>query len=521
MAKNKSITQEELIAELLRLRQENEILRVKEEGIKELSNDKNDSETVKNKKKKVKIVVESASDGDDEESDNDDDIVQQKNLKKNLTKNNDEVSENEIEKNGKRQKNSKSKNRNINEPEEAEKKLTKKKSKWKEEKDSDDDEITSSKQKGKKNDGSDSEEFSDSSEEEEEKPSRKRKQKEQIQKFPKSIDKLFPKKVDRNKIQKIGEHSFFYPVDTGNITSYDNVYFMYVRVSTSQQRREGHSIRSQQSIVKRYVRSKKGFLRGVYLDAGITGASLTKRKAFKHLCENVKDREKIVVYDFSRLGRTRKLTRLMEKFYKRKIYFVSSTDDISTDTNEGQKQFDDQIAQAVLERNKSIKRVETTLGYMSANGKLRGRAPYGWKNDKNKKKYVKVKKEQEAIKIIKEMRLKHRDWSWTKLCHELDSTVFPVGSKYEGQLLPKRKSRRFYVPQVKAILQRQGLNVNYGYNFLKERGPQQYYRKGIKDDENETDSDTGTGSSSSDDERNYSDDEDNETETSSSDEYSE
>lgn len=515
MAKNKNKGQEDPLEELRRLREENERLKEERKNIVETNIKQRDGEEKKIGKKKVTIIAESDTDGGDEESDEGEQESVSKSQRKRVTKSVDENDSRE-----ENVKKTKLKKKTVIKDDESsdedEQTSVKKKPKKKDSDESDEEGTKESKMKGKKKITINDEEDEETSEEEVQVKKRKH-IKSNVKSLPKSIDKLFPSKLDRNIIEQIGDHSFFYPVDTGNIKSFDNVYYLYVRVSTSQQRKEGKSIRAQQHIVKHYIRSKKGYLRGVFLDAGITGASINKRKAFKRMCEVIKDREKIVTVDFSRLGRTRKLTRLMEKFLKRKIYFVSSSDDISTETGEGQKQFDDQIAQAVADRNKSIKRVQNTLGYMSQAGKLRGRAPYGWINNKEKKKYVRHKKEQAAIKIMKEMRLQHKDWSWTTLCHELDSTIFPVGHKYEGQKLPKRTARRFYVPMLKAIMQREGLNVNYGYNFLKERGPQQYYRKGIKDEEN-TDSDTGSGSSSSEDERSFSDGESGTSKSSGSDE---
>ena len=113
---------------------------------------------------------------------------------------------------------------------------------------------------------------------------------------------------------------------------------LYIRVSTSRQDQEGHSVPMQRDRLISFCKAKGWAVVGVYVDPGYSGASLD-RPGMDALIEAVNEKkgDVVVVYKLDRLSRSQRdvLTLLEDVFEPKNVAFVSMQESFDTSTTFG------------------------------------------------------------------------------------------------------------------------------------------------------------------------------------------
>lgn len=109
--------------------------------------------------------------------------------------------------------------------------------------------------------------------------------------------------------------------------------FIYVRVSTQEQAKEGYSVKEQEIRLRAYAESRDYQVVKVYTDAGHTGANIN-RPAMQEMIKNIKSVDSVLVYKLDRLSRSQKDTLFLieDIFLKNNVDFVSLNESFDTST---------------------------------------------------------------------------------------------------------------------------------------------------------------------------------------------
>ncbi len=181
----------------------------------------------------------------------------------------------------------------------------------------------------------------------------------------------------------------------------------YVRLSRDDDKRNYVSIENQKLILTQYA-SENGYeIDRWYEDDGVSGY-LFDRPGFNQLMRDLdKDVNRVLVKDFSRLGRhNAKLLLLLDEFQERGKHLIAVDDDYdSLNPNDdiiGIKTWYNE--RYVKDASKKIKRV---IGSRQKEGTLVVQPPFGYKwGEKEKSKYEIVSKEAEYIKLVYDLYIK-------------------------------------------------------------------------------------------------------------------
>ena len=157
---------------------------------------------------------------------------------------------------------------------------------------------------------------------------------------------------------------------------------VYQRVSRQEQ-----DLGMQEESIKRYCETNKIIPLKVFKDQGVSGAK-ESRPAFDELLKALRNKEfdTLIVYKLDRIGRSLShLVKLFEEFKAKNIDFISVTQNLNTQTAEGNMFLKMLMVLAEYERSLTIKRVCDGLERARANGKTLGR-PKGAKDKVYRKK---------------------------------------------------------------------------------------------------------------------------------------
>lgn len=229
---------------------------------------------------------------------------------------------------------------------------------------------------------------------------------------------------------------------------------VYVRVSTDEQVKDGVSLEQQLKDIERYCEYHNINIVKVYNDDGYSGADLN-RPNFNLLLSEIKPGELFIVWDLSRYSRvTWYAIKTAEDLFEKKIYLVSLKEKIDLSTAMGKCMFTMTVAFFALERDKIKERTKAALQHLSKEGKLRSKAPYGYKFVGWDKDMEPVPEQLEVIKIIIDSY--NSGMNCSKIANYLNTTNF------YSQTLNLNKNKplenpRFYPETVKRILQSYGL----------------------------------------------------------------
>lgn len=136
--------------------------------------------------------------------------------------------------------------------------------------------------------------------------------------------------------------------------------FIYVRVSTQEQAKDGYSIDEQIERLKEYCKALKWTILKIYTDAGYSGAT-TDRPALKEMIYDIKKGicDLVVVYKLDRLSRSQKdtLSLIEDCFLKNHVDFISMTENFDTSSPFGRAMIGILSVFAQLEREQIKERM--------------------------------------------------------------------------------------------------------------------------------------------------------------------
>jgi site-specific DNA recombinase len=181
----------------------------------------------------------------------------------------------------------------------------------------------------------------------------------------------------------------------------------YIRVSTNLQSEDGASLQTQIKRIQDYCSFKKLNLTKIYEDRGLSAKNIEGRPGLKQLLDDIQKGEYVLVTDLSRLARNTKDALNMFDFFKEKgAFFVCLNPDIDFSTGFGELMFTIISAINKLERQNISANVKANLQRLSAQDKLRSRAPFGHKFVSKDRDMESDEEQQKVIEKIREMHIK-------------------------------------------------------------------------------------------------------------------
>ena len=133
--------------------------------------------------------------------------------------------------------------------------------------------------------------------------------------------------------------------------------FIYTRVSTLEQAKDGYSIGEQERRLKAYAEAKGLEIIKVYSDPGFSGAKM-ERPALKEMIKNIAAADVVLVYKLDRLSRSQKdtLHLIEDVFLKSEVDFISLQESFDTSTSFGRAMVGILSVFAQLEREQMLER---------------------------------------------------------------------------------------------------------------------------------------------------------------------
>lgn len=158
---------------------------------------------------------------------------------------------------------------------------------------------------------------------------------------------------------------------------------IYIRVSTEDQAREGHSLEVQREYLESLAKRESLAIFKTYQDDGISGYT-TERPALKQLLKDAKQKEfdLVLVYKIDRFSRNLKdMLNLVDELSKNGVGFKSATEPFDTTTSAGKLMFQQLGSFAEFERNRIAERVFPGMVKSVQQGNWQGAryAPYGYR----------------------------------------------------------------------------------------------------------------------------------------------
>lgn len=151
--------------------------------------------------------------------------------------------------------------------------------------------------------------------------------------------------------------------------------FIYVRVSTQEQAKEGYSIDEQIKRLKKYCEAHDWIIVKIYTDAGYSGGN-TDRPALQDMIKDIEDGkgDAVVVYKLDRLSRSQKdtLELIEDYFLGNNVDFVSMNEKFDTATPFGRAMIGILAVFAQLEREQIKERMAMGREGRAKEGKYHG-----------------------------------------------------------------------------------------------------------------------------------------------------
>lgn len=227
----------------------------------------------------------------------------------------------------------------------------------------------------------------------------------------------------------------------------------YVRVSTTRQAEEGVSLETQLKLIQNYCTFKQMDLVKIYEDAGISGKNTTDRPAIQELLTNVKKDEYVIVCNLARLGRsTKDVLNIVHDFKTKGINFICLDPEIDGSTPMGRAMIGMMSVLNELERENISTNTSINMKRLAKEGKLRGKAPFGYKFVGKDKDMEPIPEQQEVIQLI--IQSYNSGLNTSKI-----STLLNTSNRGATLNLNKKtptSNPKFYPETVKRILQDHG-----------------------------------------------------------------
>lgn len=161
---------------------------------------------------------------------------------------------------------------------------------------------------------------------------------------------------------------------------------LYLRVSTDEQVKYGFSLDAQLEELKEYCKTNNYSIAGIYKDEGISASTITKRKEFVRMLEEVKPGEIILFTKLDRFSRNLLDANLVIKDLEKKKVSIKAIneDDIDTTTADGKFMFNIRLSIAEREREKTGERIKDVFKYKVSKGEVITGSPIGYKIENKK-----------------------------------------------------------------------------------------------------------------------------------------
>lgn len=149
--------------------------------------------------------------------------------------------------------------------------------------------------------------------------------------------------------------------------------FIYIRVSTLEQAKEGYSIGEQEVRLKTYAEAMGFTVTKVYTDPGYSGGNMD-RPALQEMIKKINTTDVVLVYKLDRLSRSQKDTLFLieEVFLKNDVNFISMSESFDTSTPFGRAMIGILSVFAQLEREQIRERTIMGKEARAKSGKWHG-----------------------------------------------------------------------------------------------------------------------------------------------------
>lgn len=157
---------------------------------------------------------------------------------------------------------------------------------------------------------------------------------------------------------------------------------LYTRVSHDEQVKYGYSLEAQKQTLIDYCNNNNYHVKGIYTDEGISGGSITKRKALQRMLSEAEQGDIILFTKLDRFSRNLLDANIIVQDLEAKGISIKATqeDDIDTTTADGKFIFNLKLSLAQREREKTAERVRDVMRYKGERGELvSGTVPLGYK----------------------------------------------------------------------------------------------------------------------------------------------
>ncbi|MBL7130681.1 MAG: recombinase family protein [Candidatus Omnitrophica bacterium] len=224
---------------------------------------------------------------------------------------------------------------------------------------------------------------------------------------------------------------------------------LYTRVSTEDQAREGFSLEVQRNYLLQYAKnfgwdifcSMSG--RDVYMDDGYSGGNMD-RPAMQRLLFDARSKrfDMVLVYKQDRLSRKLKdLLAILEEFEFLGIGYKSATEPFDTTSSAGKMAIQMLGSCAEFERNRLVERVFPGMVIGVKRGHWQGAryAPYGYRYNKEAKKFEVHQEEEKIVKEIFSMYIGGKSTS-------------QIAGHYYNLGIASRQGGKFYTKFISSIL---------------------------------------------------------------------
>tara|TARA_B100002019_G_scaffold230409_1_gene203824 strand:- start:69 stop:839 length:771 start_codon:yes stop_codon:yes gene_type:complete len=194
----------------------------------------------------------------------------------------------------------------------------------------------------------------------------------------------------------------------------------YLRVSTDEQANSGLGLKAQKDRIKQYAKSQGLHIKKYYTDAGVSGArGAASRPALNDMLTSLTAGTTVLVAKRDRISRDTFLSLWVEKECKR----VHATIESAAGEGNGDDPASEMMRRIVdafseYERNLISERTKAAL---AKTNKRLGAVPFGWKRTAAGA-MIEVKKEQEVLELILEMRDDHINY--TQIAKRLNNEGF-------------------------------------------------------------------------------------------------
>jgi len=181
----------------------------------------------------------------------------------------------------------------------------------------------------------------------------------------------------------------------------------YVRVSTEEQVKDGVSLEAQQAKIRAWCEAHGYELKGVHVDAGLSGGRADNRPALQAALTAACDQKAVlVVYSLSRLARsTKDALAISERLAKSGADLASLCERLDTTTASGKMIFRVLSVLAEFERDQISERTKGALSHLRSQGKrISGRIPFGYSLSDDCKSLTPNASEQVTIRQMLELR---------------------------------------------------------------------------------------------------------------------